>query len=163
MNIRIAKLDDLEKIIHLEEQIFKLHSEGRPDWIDNNKIGFNTEYYKSIIENPDKGIVFVAEENNNIIGHCIVIIYEIKEHFLMKDMKNINIEDLCIEREYQKKGIGRKLFEEAIKYGRNIKANILELGVWDFNKNAVDFYEHLGMKTRLRKMEYKLQCILDKK
>jgi diamine N-acetyltransferase len=156
MNIRIARLEDLEKITLLEEQIFQLHAESRSDWIDNSKIGFNTEYYKSIIENPDKGIVFVAEENNNIIGHCIVVISEIKNHFLMKDMKNIIIEDLCIEKEYQKKGIGKKLFDEAINYGRKIKANILELGVWDFNKNAVEFYEHLGMKTRLRRMEYKL-------
>jgi ribosomal protein S18 acetylase RimI-like enzyme len=156
MNIRIARLADHEKITILEEQIFKLHSENRSDWIDNNKIGFNTEYYKSIIENPDKGIIFVAEENDNIIGHCIIIIYDIKNHFLMKDMKNITIEDLCIEKEYQKKGIGKKLFDEAINYGRKIEANILELGVWDFNKNAVKFYEHLGMKTRLRRMEYKL-------
>jgi ribosomal protein S18 acetylase RimI-like enzyme len=74
----------------------------------------------------------------------------------MKDMKNINIEDLCIEKEYQKRGIGKKLFDEAVNYGRKIEANILELGVWDFNKNAVEFYEHLGMKTRLRRMEYKL-------
>jgi hypothetical protein len=60
MNIRIARLEDHEKITLLEEQIFKLHSKNRSDWIDNKKIGFNTEYYKSIIENPDKGIIFVA-------------------------------------------------------------------------------------------------------
>jgi len=156
MNIRIARLDDLEKITLLEKQIFNLHAESRPDWIDNSKIGFNTEYHKSIIENPDMGIIFVAEENNNIIGHCIIVICNIENHFLMRDMKNIIIEDLCIEKEYQKKGIGKKLFDEAINYGRKIKANILELGVWNFNKNAVEFYKHLGMKTRLRKMEYKL-------
>jgi ribosomal protein S18 acetylase RimI-like enzyme len=156
MNIRIARPEDLEKIILLERQIFKFHATRRDDWIDSGKIGFNTEYYRSIIENPDKGIIFVAEKNNNIIGHCIIVICNIENHFLMKDMKNITIEDLCIEKEYQKKGIGKKLFCEAINYGRKIKANILELGVWDFNKNAVEFYEHMGMKTRLRKMEYKL-------
>jgi len=156
MNIRTAKLEDLEKIILLEEQIFNLHAENRSDWIDNSKIGFNTENFKSIIENPDKGIIFVAEENNNIIGHCIIVISEIKNHFLMKDMKNITIEDLCIEKEYQKKGVGKKLFNEAVNYGRKINANILELAVWEFNKNAVEFYEHLGMETRLRRMEYKL-------
>jgi diamine N-acetyltransferase len=156
MNIRTAKPEDLEKIILLEKQIFYLHAESRSDWIDGGKIGFNTEYYKSIIEDPGKGTVFVAEENNKIIGHCIIVISEIKDHFLMKDMKNIIIEDLCVEKEYQKKGIGKKLFDEAINYGRKINANILELGVWEFNKNAVEFYEHLGMETRLRRMEYKL-------
>lgn len=156
MNIRTAKIEDLEKIVLLENKIFKLHAENKPDWIDSSKIGFNTEYYKSIIENSDKGIVFVAEENNNIIGHCIIVINYIINHFLMKDMKNIIIEDLYIESEYQKKGIGKKLFDEAVNYGRKIKANILELAVWNFNKNAVEFYEHLGMTTRLRRMEYKL-------
>jgi ribosomal protein S18 acetylase RimI-like enzyme len=156
MNIRTAKPEDLEKIILLENQIFNLHAESRSDWIDSSKIGFNTEFFRSIIENPDKGIIFVAEENNNIIGHCIIVISEIKNHFLMKDMKNITIEDLCIEKEYQKKGIGKKLFNEAINYGRKINADILELAVWEFNKKAVEFYEHLGMKTRLRRMEYKL-------
>jgi GNAT superfamily N-acetyltransferase len=156
MNIRIARLVDIERIIFLEKQIFKLHAESRSDWIDKSKIGLNTEYYENIIEKPDKGIVFVAEENNKIIGHCTIVICNIKNHIFMKDMKNIIIEDFCIDKEHQKKGIGKKLFDEAVNYGRKIEANILELDVWEFNKNAVEFYEHLGMKTKLRRMEYKL-------
>jgi ribosomal protein S18 acetylase RimI-like enzyme len=38
----------------------------------------------------------------------------------------------------------------------NYGADFIELGVWDFNKNAKEFYEHLGMNVRMDRMEYKL-------
>ena len=35
------------------------------------------------------------------------------------------------------------------------KKNI-ELMVWDFNKDAINFYKKMGMKTRIKRMEYKM-------
>jgi len=154
MNIRTANIMDIEKIMILEEQVFEIHSKARPDWI-----GKKPKYYdhiKGIIEG-NSGKIFIAENENTIIGHCIVFIREIKNHHIFHDMINIEIEDLCIDEKHRKKGIGKKILEEVKIFAKEKGAKFIELSVWEFNKNAKDFYEHLGMKTRINKMEFRIE------
>jgi len=151
MLIRIANESDIKKIMVLEEQAFKIHSEARPDLI-----GKHTVNIKSIIEDNNREI-FVAEDKNEIVGFCIVSIFEIKNHFMYHDMINIEIDDLCVDEKYRQKGVGKKLFEKVKLYGKEKGAQYITLTVWDFNKNAKIFYEHLGMKTRMSRMELKIE------
>lgn len=155
MNIRIANVADIEKILPLEEQIFGFHSKTRPDWIDNNKRPFNYEFMKDLIENNNAEI-FIAEDDNKIIGHCIVSIREIKNHRMFHNMTNVEIEDLFVDEHYRKKGIGKKLFEEARVFAKEKGAKFIEFGVWEFNQNAIKFYEYIGMNKRLYRMELEL-------
>ena len=154
MVIRTASVVDIEKIMILEKQVFDLHSKARPDWIGKNPL--NYDYIKSIIEG-NNGIIFVAEDKNEIIGHCIVFIREIKNHHIFHDMTNIEIDDLCIDEKYRQKGIGRRLFEKVKIFAKEKDAKFIELMVWEFNQNAKTFYEHLGMKTRINRMELKVE------
>ena len=153
MNIRSANTMDIEKIMELQTQVFEIHLKARPEWIKKNPI--NYDYIKSIIESKN-GKIFIVEENNKIIGHCIISIREIKNNVIFEDMTNIEIDEMCINEQFRKKGIGKKLFEEVKIYAKEINANYIELMVWDFNQNAMNFYEKMGMKTRIRRMEYKV-------
>jgi len=153
MNIRTANLTDIEKILFLENQVFELHSKARPDWIGKNPLTYDS--IKNTIES-NNGKIFIAEDNNEIIGHCIINIREIKNHHMFNDMKNIEIDDLCVDEKYRKKGIGKKLFEEVKTYSKQNGINFIELMVWEFNENARKFYENMGMKVRITRMEYKI-------
>jgi diamine N-acetyltransferase len=153
MNIRIANLMDIEKILFLENQVFELHSKARPDWIGKNPLTYDS--IKNIIES-NNGKIFIAEDNNEIIGHCIINIREIKNHHMFHDMKNIEIDDLCVDEKHRKKGIGKKLFEKVKTYSKENGINFIELMVWEFNENARKFYENMGMKIRINRMEYKI-------
>jgi ribosomal protein S18 acetylase RimI-like enzyme len=104
-----------------------------------------------------KDKIFVVEENKKIIGHCITKIRQIKDHSLLRDMTNIEIGDLCIDKNYRHKGLGKKLFEEVKKYAKEKNIKTIELGVWEFNTNAIKFYEHIRMKIRHYKTEYKIK------
>ena len=154
MIIRIANINDIDKILELEDQIFELHFRARSDWIEKNPK--NYEFKKGTIEGNNSKI-FLAEENNEIIGFCIINIRETKNHHMYYDMINIEIENICIDEKYKQKGIGKKLFEEVKKIAKEKGAKFIELSVWEFNKNAIEFYEHLEMKTRIRKMELKVE------
>jgi ribosomal protein S18 acetylase RimI-like enzyme len=157
MIIRTATINDIEKILILEEQIFGIHSSARPDWIDGDKRPFNKEFIKNSIENSN-GKFFIAEEDGNTItGYCIANTREIKNHHMFRDMTTIEIDDLCVDAQYRKKGIGKMLFDEVVKYAKEKNAKFIELGVWEFNQNAKKFYEHLGMETRLCRMEFKVE------
>ena len=153
MNIRTANLMDIEKILFLENQVFELHSKTRPDWIGKNPLTYDS--IKNIIES-NNGKIFIAEDNNEIVGHCIINIREIKNHNMFHDMKNIEIDDLCVDEKHRKKGIGKKLFEEIKTYSKENGINFIELMVWEFNENARKFYENMGMKIRINRMEYKI-------
>jgi ribosomal protein S18 acetylase RimI-like enzyme len=154
MNIRIANIMDIKEIISLEDQMYEIHSKVRPDWYGNNKLSHNI--IKTIIESNNEKI-FIAEDDNKIFGLCIITIYEIKNHHVFQDMTIIEIDDLIVDEKYRKMGIGKKLFEEVKIYGKRIGAKFIELMVWDFNQNATEFYEHLGMKTKQIKMELKIE------
>jgi len=153
MNIREANIMDINKIMDLEDQIFKIHYKARPDWIEKNPR--NYEYKKQFIE-ENNGKIFIAEEDNKIIGLCIFNIRVIKDHQMFFDMVNIEIENICVDEKYRKKGIGKKLLEKVKIYAKENNIKNIELSVWEFNENALKFYKNMGMETRIRRMEYKV-------
>ena len=155
IEIRIAKVDDIENVFLLEEQLFSLYCKARPDWIDRNKRPHNYEYLKKCIENDGK--IFIAEDRNKIIGYCITFLDDINNHHYYVDMKNLYIESFYIYENYRRKGIGRMLFEEVKKYAKEQNCKNIELEVWEFNESAKKFYENLGMKRRTYQLEYNIE------
>jgi len=153
MTIRFANITDIENILSLEEEIYKTHLNKRPDLIDETKRLFNYNSIKYRIENDNGKIFLLEDENYKIIGYCITMLNEIINHQVFKDMKSLLIEDLYIDEKHRRKGLGKKLFEEVKKYGKEKNVNFIELDVWEFNQNAKSFYEYLGMKTRTNRME----------
>ena len=151
MIIRTAILNDIENILSLGDQIFEIHSKARPDRFKKKPV--NYEYLKSIIEGNNK-ILFIAEDNNKVIGYCILCIYEIKNHPMFNDAININIEDFCVDKNFRKKGVGKKLFENIKIYAKENNVQYIELSVWEFNQNAIEFYKKMGMEIKLNIMEY---------
>jgi ribosomal protein S18 acetylase RimI-like enzyme len=156
MNIRIASIGDINNILVLMDKTSKFHISSRPDLHDTNKKPKNDDFIKMCMD-EENCKVFVAEEENNIIGYCVIQIGEIKNLFVFYDMKNIEILDFCVDEKYRKNGIGRQLFETVKNLAKENNANFIELGVWEFNQDAKKFYEHLGMKTRISRMELKVK------
>jgi ribosomal protein S18 acetylase RimI-like enzyme len=156
MNIRFADINDIDKIILLEDQIFMLHLNARPDWIDENKKPRNYKYLKNCITNNECKIIIV-EENENIIGSCIFKHRKIKDHIIFKDMNNIEIDELIIDKKYRRKGIGKIIFKKIIEFAKENDINKIELGVWAFNKGAIEFYKNMGMNERHIKMEINIK------
>jgi len=155
MNIRTAIITDIEKILFLEDQVFEIHLNARPDWVQKKPI--NYDYLKNIIIEENNKKIIIAEENNEIIGFCIVCKCEINNHPIFHDMTTIEIEDICVDENHRKKGVGKRLFEEAIIFAKSNNAQFIELIVWEFNQNARKFYENMGMKIRMNRMEYKVK------
>jgi len=96
--------------------------------------------------------IFVSEEAGSVLGYCITRKLEFKDHHMFFDMMILEIVNLCVDEKARGKSIGRQLFERAKEYGNEIRATRLELTVWVFNKNAKQFYEHLGMSERTHRL-----------
>ena len=60
--------------------------------------------------------------------------------------KGFEVERIYLLSKYARKGYGRKAFEKIFQIGRKKGYGKVWLGVWEYNKNAIEFYEHMGFK-----------------
>jgi GNAT superfamily N-acetyltransferase len=155
MRIRTATISDIDNILEIQEQLLILHYDARPDMVSDFKIPLYSRQLKNHIEDRNSKI-FVAEEDNKIVGHCIAEIRHTKDHPILRDMTRLEIQDLCVDKDYRFKGIGKALFKAVLIYAEERRIKRIEVGFWEFNKNAKEFYVHLGMKMMMSKMELKI-------
>ncbi|MDU4938097.1 MAG: GNAT family N-acetyltransferase [Clostridium sp.] len=87
---------------------------------------------------------------------CMASIKEVSNQPVLKDRRVGHLDVLCVDEMYRKRGIGKKLCDEIIFRLREKGVVSLELMVWSFNKEAINFYESIGMVERNKVMEYKL-------
>lgn len=108
------------------------------------------------IANNDNVISILAETNNIIIGICIVTIKPIPNNLSLVKRKVAYMEDLCVHENYRNSGVGTELFNEVKDRLSKLNIDSLELMIWQFNSNAMKFYENKGMTIRSSIMELKL-------
>lgn len=105
---------------------------------DKFKDAFSEEKLRKgaeIIANSQEAKTILAVDDGVVVGFCRVVV---------SDTEN-KIGSIYILPEYQRKGIGSKLWQEVEKLfdpGRNIY-----VGVATYNVNAISFYEKLGFKA----------------
>ena len=152
--IRKAKKEDFSQIHNLITQVHELHVKARNDiYKDIDPIDIDT--FKEKLE-EDKNIYLVAEMKNNIVGICFSQIKEIENNKIMKDRKILHIEDICVDENFRRRRIGEKLYNEIVKLAKEHKVQSIELMVWGFNKNAISFYENLGLDIKNLRFEQKI-------
>lgn len=155
MQIRRIQKEDRKQIILLLEQVSRLHIERRADIFKTKTYEDFDKYALEIISNKEK-ITFVAEQDNKILGIIILKIKEVKNHINLKDSKTLWVDELCVNKENREEGIGKQLINKAKEIAKELKCIRLELNCWEMNKEAIAFYEKLGMQTQRRIMELKL-------
>ena len=153
--IRKAEIKDFNKVHRLIMQVHKLHVKERTDiYKDVNPMNF--EEFKNELSNSNN-IYLVAQLENKIVGICFSQIKEISNNRIMKDRKILNIGDICVDEKYQRNGIGKKLYNQIVQIAKEKNIHNVELMVWNFNKNAIKFYENLGMNVKNLKFEQKIK------
>lgn len=155
VKIRDAIFEDYNEIKILMNQVHNLHCKNRPDiYIDTNEPLKKGEF-KEIINDSNK-IVLLAEYQDIVVALCIITIKEPFENPILVSRKVAFMEDLCVHKDYKRKGIGRVVYNEALKRIKLFDIDSLELMVWSFNESAIKFYENMGMKPQYLKMEMKI-------
>lgn len=147
--IRESKEEDSLSVYTLLRIIADLHKNGRPDMFPDLVSKYTVDEVKERLSKSDNG-VFVAEKEGSVVGY--VFCYVIREGAV----NTLYIDDLCVDPSARKMGIARILMDKAKEYAKEKNCAYLMLNVWEFNENAVRFYENYGFETRTRHMEIKL-------
>jgi len=153
--IKEVGLNDFQAVHELIMQVHKLHVIKRKD-VYKDVDPMNFEEFKTELLNSNN-IYLVAEFENKIVGICFSQIKEISDNKILKNNKILHIQNLCVDKNYQKKGIGKKLYNAVVQVAKEKSVDSIELMVWGFNKNAIKFYQNLGMNIKNLKFEQKIQ------
>ena len=121
-----------------------VHHKGRPDIF---KVGtkYSAEELKVILKDEDRPILVSVDENDNVQGYCFCIYQQHINNSVLTDIKTLYIDDLCVDETLRFKGIGKELYESAVKLAKDTGCYNLTLNVWSCNESALKFYESLGL------------------
>lgn len=146
---RKAVPQDANAVYELLKQIASLHRNARPDLFPNITSKYTQEQVHERLSMEESG-VFVAVEEKRVVGYIFCDIIE--EGIGL----TLYIDDLCVDENARRNGVGKMLINAAREYANEKNCRMLMLNVYEFNENAVLFYEKYGFKTRSRHMEIEL-------
>ena len=150
--IRSLELTDYEEVKQLFYQVHALHYGSRPDIYIENGNPLPTEDFERMIRDENT-ITIVYEEDKHVIGVLMAIKMKSGSIPIIKERKTYFIEAIAVDRNYRRKGIGKKLYNYLLDKAKNENIDAIELNVWAFNSSAIHFYESLGMSVKNMKLE----------
>ena len=151
MKIEIPKMEDLNSINIIARQVHEIHVNWRPDLFISVDEAINKDELEELINNEE---IYVAKENNNIVGYIIIEIME-KNNRKMRYRKILEISNLGVEENYRNKGIGTELLNFIKNKALENNCTDLYLTVNEENKNAIKLYEKFGFK--IKNIAYSMQ------
>lgn len=154
MIIRKARMEDRLGIERLLKEVNNLHQKLRPDIFIENEIKYNEEKFNALISNGATPIFVAVDEDGNVLGHLFCQVRDHADVAVYKDFKTLFIDDLCVAESAHRQGIGKSLFDFALKYARQNGCYDVTLNVWSGNDSALAFYEKMGMFPKETQMEY---------
>lgn len=144
--IRKAEEKDIEEIARLLYQVQGVHAEARPDLFKSGTRKYTDNELKQIMQDSTKPI-FVAEKDGTIKGYAFCIVTMIHGHTL-QTIKNLYIDDLCVDENGRGEHVGKRLYSHVMSYAKEIGCYNVTLNVYADNKNALAFYEKIGLKIQ---------------
>lgn len=152
MTIRFAEENELDRINDLRKQVNDVHVEGKPEVF---KPGFGEElkdFIKVIWNDPEQSIV-VAESEGDICGFAVLHHINKPENPFMYERDFLDIDEFCVEKDHRRQGVASALIEFIKTYAKDQGYKRIELNMWEFNQDALAFYEAAGFETFRRYME----------
>ena len=150
-----AKENELVRVNELRKQVNDLHVEGKPEVF---KAGFNDElrdYIYNIWDDPEQEIV-VADLDGTICGFAVLHHIVKPATPFMYERDFIDVDEFCVDKDYRRQGVASEMITFIRNYAKEKGFNRIELNMWEFNRDALAFYETVGFKTYRRYMEMKV-------
>ena len=147
MEIRLANHTDIPGMIRLLQQVGQGHHDIRPDLFREGAQKYSEEDLAALLQDVTRPI-FVGVEDGRMLGYCFCVIEEVKDNPVLRDVKSLYIDDLCVDETIRGKHVGSKLYDHVCHYAREIGCGSVTLNVWCGNDSAMRFYESRGMKPR---------------
>ena len=129
-----------------------MHHDIRPDLFRDGAQKYSPSDLEDLLKDAARPI-FVGVEDGRLLGYCFCILEQVKDNPVLRDVKSLYIDDLCVDESIRGKHVGTGLYDHVCGYARSIGCSSVTLNVWCGNDSAMHFYESRGMKPRKIYME----------
>lgn len=153
MKVRFATQSDLPRVNELRAQVNALHVAGKPEVF---RPGFNEAlqaHVHTLFSAPDHAIL-VAEGETGVVGFACVKLVEHPGSPYRLPMRYLDVDEFGVDEAVRRQGVGRALFDAVRDHARSLGVSRIELNMWEFNQEALAFYEAVGFTTYRRYMEF---------
>jgi len=149
VRVRRARRDDWPAVRELLREVDDLHATLAPDYFRSASRS-DGEWTRLMEENH--GAVFVAEPptEDGAIAVLMARIYDTPDDPMMVQRRRLHIETVAVSGKHRRQGIGRRLMDEAMSWGRGHGAVEVVLTTWVGNEEAEAFYRRLGYRELSR-------------
>ena len=150
--VRLAREDELPRVNELRKQVNDLHVAGKPEVF---KPGFSQElrdHIYTIWNDPEQDIA-VAELDRRVCGFAVLHHISRPGSPFMFPRDFLDIDEFCVDADCRRRGVATAMIEFVKGYARERGFGRIELNMWEFNSDALAFYEAVGFKTFRRYME----------
>lgn len=144
MEILRATANNADGINKLLKQVLDVHHNGRPDIFKAGVKKYTDCELLEIIKDDSRPI-FVALEDGEVLGYAFCIFQQHVNNNILTDIKTLYIDDLCVDESCRGKHIGQALYRFVLDFARANDCYNVTLNVWSCNKNALAFYEKMGL------------------
>ncbi|TMC94265.1 MAG: GNAT family N-acetyltransferase, partial [Chloroflexi bacterium] len=148
--------EDYANLLPISREIVEKHTQALPHIFQQGTAGLPEVYFLGLLESDSK-VMYVAEYEQDIVGYAIMELSEVSFRDILVPRNVAFIADIVVLKSHQGKAIGYALFQQCIEWAKAKGADSVDLLVWEFNEDAIAFYERQGMKSIHRTMSLRLK------
>jgi ribosomal protein S18 acetylase RimI-like enzyme len=156
VHVRRATREDYANILPIAYETQEKHAKALPHNFQKGTAGLPEEYFLGLLASDSK-VMYVAEFEQSIVGYVILELSEVSHLDILVPRNVAFISDIAVMKSHQGKGAGYALFQQCTEWAKSKGADNLDLMVWEFNRDAIAFYERQGMGSMHRTMSLGLK------
>jgi GNAT superfamily N-acetyltransferase len=156
VTVRPAVAADYPAVEILAREILAFHVAAIPDTFRDTEPALDDAYFDELLRSA-AATLLVADDAGTLVGFAICEVRWGRPSPMIIQRRLASIEQIMVTAPMRGRGIGRALFDACAAWARGKGAERLTLQVWEFNRDAVAFYERRGMTTLHRHMTLPLR------
>ncbi len=150
--VRHALDADYEELCPLFAALDALHRAARPDFFRAaDGPPRPRDYVEKLILGPDSTIL-VAESAARLVGFATLLLRQNSGLPIVVPRRCVEVDNLFVDEGHRRAGVGRALLARARAWASAKYAGTIEIGVHEFNTDALRFYEAMGYETSTRRV-----------
>ncbi len=146
LEIKVATIDDAQVISTISKQTFYEAFNVQNTKADMNLFlanNFNIIDTQNEL-NKDKNTFYLVYQNSELCAYAKVV--DVNNPEEMPNMNTLRISRIYVLGKFIGKGIGKLLMKTCIDKAISLQKDIVWLGVWEQNTNAIEFYKRFGFE-----------------
>lgn len=151
-SIRAARRDDYEGLCAVMRELDVFHANALPHFFHPiEEPARSLQWFIDMLENPE-ALLLVAEHDGMIVGVLSGLVRQNPDLPMFVPRRWLVVDNVAVLNAFRRMGIGRALMQQAHTWAQEQRLAEVELSVWEFNAEAITFYEELGYTMIVRRL-----------